>query len=715
MIPIPSVLPRLRRLYQAGSCANNDALIVDDILMESSEDLSPSNISRSLESRLTFSSKRIQPSEDLKAQHMNAGLQVIESTDGVISCSWNNDGTIVYISDGVLDVLGWSKGELIGTSHIYDCRKATGSDSYKRNHKNGKPISFEKICFGRTVTGGYYLLERRITEKRNIDYFEDLVENGFPMRMVNAQKKILWANKAELSLLGYSFQEYVGKDMRGIFADPHVFEELFDKLLKIGCIDNELVRLRHKNGSLIHASIDITSCNNENGEFLYARTFTRVISTTQPAGDNSLILSSKIEPVTSPYDVAVDTVNDESLAHATQFLATISHEIRTPLNGIIGMTSLLLDSGPYTAQQREWIEVIGSSGEYLLTLVNDVLDLSKVNAGKLQIETIPFDVIRLLENVIQIAAVASRKKKLSLVSRIDPSLWRGGEKGPCFLGDPFRIKQILLNFTSNAIKFTEEGSIEVALCIHQKHSDESLLTLKFSVTDTGIGIEDTRHLFEPFTQADTTITRKYGGTGLGLSICRKLAGLMGGVTGVESTVGQGSSFWVLLPLLRHNSADTARGETGRLLLSPQAVMDSSTNMRARRTVKVLVADDNKVNRKVVVGMLNRIGYTDITLAENGQEVLHAIESLISGRVGGGSGRNKFDIILMDIQMPVMDGLAATRFLKSAFPLYHDVPVIALTANAAAEERQTCMSAGMADFLTKPMTLATLRECLEKWV
>lgn len=367
------------------------------------------------------------------------------------------------------------------------------------------------------------------------------------------------------------------------------------------------------------------------------------------------------------------------------FLANMSHEIRTPLNGVLGMISLLKDT-PTNEEQKSYIKTIESSGEGLLTIVNDILDYSKLEAGQVHIESLPFYVREEIENIVKLyeksALEGEIHVKVSIAEHIPNTLE----------GDPTRLKQILANLISNAIKFTPKGgSVTISLDTPTLTPATGLDFYRFSVRDTGVGIskKNQKNLFQSFSQADMTITRKYGGTGLGLSICYSLTMLMGGEISLESSEGLGTTFHVTLPL--HLPSEE--------VVKSQTRPENDTPLGEQYPHTILIAEDNLTNQKVISKILNKLGY-EVDLANNGQE---AYEKAVT---------KNYTIILMDMQMPVMDGVTATK--KILKKLTKNPPkILALTANAMEDDRALCFAAGMTEFLTKPIQRRQLREVLIK--
>jgi PAS domain S-box-containing protein len=372
----------------------------------------------------------------------------------------------------------------------------------------------------------------------------------------------------------------------------------------------------------------------------------------------------------------------------SEFLAMMSHEIRTPMNGVIGMTSLLLET-PLTDHQRDLVTTIQHSGEILLAVIADVLDFSKIEAGKLELEAAAFRPKDKVAEVVRMVGGISRQKGLELSFSWDHNI-------PEFvLGDAVRLRQVLLNLGFNAVKFTEQGSISLRAIMDS--SDGGNACIRFEIEDTGIGIaEDAqKKLFDSFTQADRSTTRRYGGTGLGLAISKRLVHMMGGQIGLKSELGKGScfSFTVTLPIA------AAGGGLERGAVALPTVQPKET--RETRSLKILVAEDNEVNKKVLTHMLKRWKH-DVQIASDGLEAVEMAAAVV------------FDLILMDCQMPELDGFSAVRYIRAG-ELNRHTPIIAVTANAFSETRAECLAAGMNDYIAKPISKEQLESTMHRWV
>ncbi|MEI6715365.1 MAG: ATP-binding protein [Verrucomicrobiota bacterium] len=374
----------------------------------------------------------------------------------------------------------------------------------------------------------------------------------------------------------------------------------------------------------------------------------------------------------------------------SRFLAVMSHELRTPLNGILGMAQLLLEPEVSSEERQENVTTLLSSGQSLTALLNDILDLSKVEEGAMALDLHAVSPVEILQRVRVLFSAAARQKGLTLTSH-----WKGVPEA-MYRGDSTRLIQMLTNLVSNALKFTERGDVQIIA--EEAQRDAGFAELEFSVKDTGIGLSEAQQeqLFKPFSQVDVSISRSYGGTGLGLALVKTLAGLMDGEVGVDSVLGEGSRFWFRIRAAIESAVVLKTGEEPRLSTAGRPIQHSG---------RVLVVEDNAINSGIAVAMLRKLGLSSV-VAENGLQALQLLEE-----------PEAFDVVLMDVQMPVMNGYEATRKIreKEVAEGKSRLPIIAITANAYDEDRKCCADAGMDAFLPKPINLQCLRELLVKWI
>jgi PAS domain S-box-containing protein len=470
----------------------------------------------------------------------------------------------------------------------------------------------------------------------------------FPILIVRlADLRLVFLNGPAQDQLGLKAEEE-GVKAFALFTAEIEAERCFDIITHSGSLQDHEVSLRRRDGTVIWALVSGIQMTYE-GQISVLLSFNDI---TQRRNAEQSLTAAKQEA--------------EAAARAkSEFVAMMSHEIRTPMNGILGMVQLLGDTALST-QQKDCVETIRQSGDALLSILNDILDFSKMEAHRLKLESVPFELAAAVEATATLMAARAEDKGLSLTVEMAPDL------PAAVLGDPNRLRQVLLNLLSNSVKFTEKGVITLSVTALDLLDDH--VALRFSVKDTGIGISKAsqRRLFSSFSQADTSISRRFGGTGLGLAISQQLAHLMGSEIKMSSTLGMGSTFWLDL------SFPLAQMESPKPYLAAPALAP----------LKLLLAEDNAVNRKVAESILRRFGH-QVTSATDGEQAVAAVET----------GAD-FDLVLMDVQMPGMDGLQATRLLRQRG---WELPIVALTANAMREDVDLCLNAGMNGYVAKPFT------------
>ena len=508
-----------------------------------------------------------------------------------------------------------------------------------------------------------------------------LIDESGKIRMTNAALAKMFGF-AESELLGQKLEILVPESQRQKHANLHRQYMLQSRTRSMGEGLDDLLGQR-KDGSLFPIDVSLATLTVNDEQF--AQATVADITARKLAEDALRDLNANLESQVEQRTIQLMAANTAK----SEFLANMSHEIRTPMNGILGLAQLL-EREPLTPDQQDMVARIRSAGHSMLGIINDVLDFSKIEAGQLRIDPQPFLLAPMLAQINSLMGHSAHAKGVDLHIKAPAGL------DGILIGDGLRLEQILINLIGNAIKFTEQG--EICVAVHTLALTEKSLSLRFEVKDTGIGIaqEHLASLFAPFTQADSTITRRYGGTGLGLSICKRLVALMGGQIGVESSVDIGSTFWFELPFERSAESQTLPSVSHQ----PSPVKVEGPRLSG---LKLLVVDDSRMNLEVIERMLIREG-ARVTLAADGQQALQYLNL---------PDECEFDALLMDVQMPVLDGLAATRMIRGELGLI-DLPVIAFTAGVLPEQRERAKVAGYNDFVAKPVEIEELVSVLLRW-
>jgi len=543
-----------------------------------------------------------------------------------------------------------------------------------------------------SIEMGIELFQLRKKLDASEKYFHQLADSineVFWIRDIN-NRSVLYVNPA--------YEKIWGRTCRSFYKNPWSFAEV------IHPDDRDRVKKIHKNMRLKPLPFQVefrivrddgeirwilTKSNpifdEEGNVFRYAgisEDITRRKYAINKLKESNKQLSAALEKARE-FGIAAESANISK----SQFLANISHEIRTPMNGIIGIISLLRDT-ELTSEQTKFIEIMRSSSDNLLAIINQILDLSKIELQNFEQDNHSFNLHTVMYDIIEMLSLKAGKKNLAFNFKINDEI-------PCSLyGDSGRIRQVVTNLSFNAIKFTDEGKINIEIEIVEEN--ETDVKLKFSVADTGIGIpeEQIKNLFTPFTQIDGGMTRRYGGTGLGLAISKKIVELMGGEIGVESSWKTGSLFWFTVKLKKQDRPQIFIRETEQKKVSSE-IKESAT---------ILLVEDNKTNQFVANAMLKKLGYKT-ELAMNGFECIDALK------------QKKYDVVFMDCQMPDMDGFQATEEIRSGNSgvINPDVLIIALTAHAMDGDREKCIKAGMNDYIAKPINPREIDELLNKWL
>jgi len=611
----------------------------------------------------------------LKQQSEYVRSLIEASIDPIITI--NSAGKITDMNEALTRLTGLPREKITGTDFFeYFTKPETAKEVYKEvfaagqikdylltiRHIDGK---LTDVLFNGSVyhddKGNVLGVVVVAREKLLSKYSRSLIEASLdPLITINSDGKITDMNEALANITGITREELTGTDFFDYFTDKQKARQVYQEAFAKGFVVDSPLTIRHKDGKLtdvlFNGSVYLDDRGNVLGVVIVARDITK-----RKKFENELIEAKQ-------HAERAKQLAEEAVKAKQQFLSNMSHEIRTPLNAIIGFTKVVLKT-ELTEKQREYIDAIKISGDALIVLINDILDLAKVEAGKMTFEQIPFKLSASIYAMLHLFEPKIVEKKLELEKQYDNSI------PEVLIGDPVRLHQIILNLVSNAIKFTTKGKITVSVQLIKE--DDKKVTLEFAITDTGIGIAEDKlgSIFDKFQQASSGTARLYGGTGLGLAIAKQLVVAQGGEIWVESKLGKGSTFTFTLNFKKAKE---------------QVVTETDSNVHVEpeaNNVRVLVAEDVTLNQLLMKTLLEDVGYI-ADIAANGKI---AIEKLQKG---------KYDIILMDLQMPEMNGYKATQYIRNTMKL--DIPIIALTADVTTADVEKCKAIGMNDYISKPV-------------
>ena len=516
--------------------------------------------------------------------------------------------------------------------------------------------------------------EKRAAELRIANYARSIIEaSRDPLFTICPNGKITDLNNASIKITGVSREKMLGTNFFDYFTEPNKAKEGYSQVFENGYVEEYPLTIRHLSGELIDVLFNASVFNDDQGNVLGVSAVARDI-TVQKKTEKELTeaivfaeLATDIAEKAKRKAENATIVAEEAVKAKQQFLSNMSHEIRTPMNAIIGFTKVVLKTD-LTAKQREYLDAIKMSGDALIVLINDILDLAKVDAGKMTFEKIPFKMSLSISAMLHVFEIKILEKNLKLIKEYDNNV------PEVLVGDPVRLHQIILNLVSNAVKFTSEGNITVK--VKMISEDEEKVTIEFSVTDTGIGIAENKieKIFDNFQQASSGTSRLYGGTGLGLAIVKQLVEPQGGTIKVKSKENEGSTFSFKLSFLKTNEKAEYESE----------IFDLDN---ANIGIKVLVVEDMELNQLLMKTLLDDFGF-EREIASNGKIALEKLQA------------KSFDIILMDLQMPEMNGFEATQYIRNK--LNSKIPIIALTADVTTVDLAKCRAVGMNDYLAKPV-------------
>ncbi|MDD1794674.1 PAS domain S-box protein [Enterovibrio sp. ZSDZ42] len=635
-------------------------------------------------------------SEARQIEEKNAAIYNA-SHDAIIVA--NDNDIIIEFSPVAEQIFGWERHEVVGKAmadtivparlreaHIKGMRHflSTGEGPVLNQRieltairRSGREFPIEiSISPAKTAQGHIFVsyirdITQQLKDQTELKIAAHAFESSEAMFISDNHGHIIQTNPAFTHVTGFSDIEVQGEKPRSLTTNPQdaaFHKDIWRKLLASGYWQGEL-NFRHKEGRSIPVRISITAVKDESEKLTHY--VAHFFDLTEQKNTEQIILESQ---------QSAESANKAK----SQFLAAMSHEIRTPMNGVLGVLGLLKET-PLTDQQQKLVKTARESGELLLAIINDILDFSKMEAGKLSLEKHPFDMYDLFNQTVDIMRPQAQKKNLRLTAKISDNV-------PKFLnGDGDRIRQLLLNLLSNAVKYTKKGSVTVSLT--SNHQSSRYHQLQIDVVDTGVGIDNSHIpiLFNEFTMAEDSYNRGHEGSGLGLAICKQIVNLMDGEISVVSEVGKGSVFSVVIDV------DTA-SQDDSIVHTPEP---SATHVDIATDIRILMAEDNPANQVVLRTMLEFSGLS-VDIVSNGQEAVEAVSSI------------PYDIVLMDISMPEMDGMEATRRIRALDSDARNVVIVALTAHAIRGDKENFMAVGMDDFVSKPFTRQSILDCLSRW-
>jgi PAS domain S-box-containing protein len=612
-----------------------------------------------------------------QSQYMRSLIEA--SLDPLVAIS--PEGKITDLNEANVNATGVSRDKLIGTFfHDYFTEPEIARNVYQEVFAKGfvadSPLTFRRVDGILTdvlINGSVYkndqgevlgvvAVARDVTAQKLLSkYSLSLIEASLdPLVTISSEGKITDMNEATVNIIGASRQKLIGTDFFDYFTEPDKAREGYQQVFSKGFVADYPLTIRHTNGKLTDVLFNGSVYKDDRGNVLGVVVVARDIT------EQKRIATELVEA--KVFAELATHIAEEAVKAKQQFLSNMSHEIRTPMNAIIGFTNVLLKT-ELSAKQIEYLSAIQMSGDALIVLINDILDLAKVDAGKMVFEETPFKLSASISAMLHLFEPKIQEKNLALVRQYDRTI------PEVLVGDPVRLHQIILNLVSNAVKFTDEGKITID--IRLLNEDKENVVIQFSVGDTGIGIPESKldNIFENFQQATSSTSRIFGGTGLGLAIAKQLVEAQGGTLNVDSKLGVGSTFSFTLGFKK----TTAKVES--------EIVEEIKSAPENSGIRVLVVEDIALNQLLMKTLLDDFGF-DQDMAGNGKIAIQKLQS------------NQYDIILMDLQMPEMNGFEATTYIRNT--LHSTIPIIALTADVTTADLDRCRAVGMDDYIAKPV-------------